>query len=115
MLGFVIAGSALLAAALLLRELQWSRDRARFSSELKALSDALDKNRRSTRKLQEDLFVLQTVLRERNLLAESELVGARKRLIDRPKRVAAERDAIQQNLNIGVPAQVIEESINKVH
>lgn len=115
MVVFLIAGGALLAASIVIREWQWTKERRESRKNLRALTDNLEKSQRTVRRLQEDVFVLQSVLRERNLLSESELSQARDRLVEQPKRVAAERDAIQRHLNIGVPVQVIEESLNKVH
>ncbi len=115
MVVFLVAGGVLLAASIAIREWQWARERRETRASLRSLTDNLDKSQRNVRRLQEDVYVLQTVLRERNLLSENELAQARDRLIEQPKRVAAERDAIQRHLNIGVPVQVIEESLNKVH
>lgn len=115
MLGIVVTGWVLLVAAGITREIQWSRDRAKARSAVRALAEALETSNNTTRRLQEDLYVLQTVFRERNLISKGDLQSARRRLVEAPKRVAAERDAIQRNLDIGVPPHVIEDSLGKLH
>ncbi|MEM6532853.1 MAG: hypothetical protein AAF654_09520 [Myxococcota bacterium] len=115
MVGVAVAGGVLAAALLVLREYQRYQEQRRAEANLEALKRSLEAQQRTIRRLQEDFYVLQSVLRERNLLGANEFINARNRLIEQPKRVAAEREAIQRNLNIGVPAQVIEESLNKLH
>ncbi|MEM6558242.1 MAG: hypothetical protein AAF605_00525 [Myxococcota bacterium] len=112
MVGWMLAGAAVVMVA---REIAWFRERGATHKALKALGDAFEQRNQSIRRLQEDLYVLQSVMRERNMLSDHELVSARKRLVEQPKRVAEERDAIQRNLNVGIPSQVIKESINKLH
>lgn len=101
--------------ALIMREVQLLRER----SHLIALLDDVRLSHQGTqdqaRRLGEDLFLLQALLSERNLLHESDVTRARARLIDRPRRLTQEREAIHAHLGQRHSAVMLEESEGKVH
>ncbi|MEL6543744.1 MAG: hypothetical protein AAFQ82_03900 [Myxococcota bacterium] len=112
---FLVGAGAVVAILVAVREWQMAKRFTMARARMTSLGEALDTQQRTMRRLQEDIYVLQSVLRERNLLNEQELAQARDRLVEQPKRVAAERDAIKRHHDIGVPTQLIEDSLNKVH
>lgn len=110
-----IGGGIFLALALIVRELQTARERALQLAAFEQLRLSLDATRGQLRRAFEDLYVLQTVLAERNILDEAELARSRARLIETPRRIAEERDAIQRHLGVAPTHLVVDESEGKVH
>lgn len=102
-------------AALILREFQLARERAMQMATYDQLRLALEGTRAQLRRNAEDLYVLQVILAERNLLNEAELARTRARLIENPKRMAEERDAIQRHLGVAPTHLVVDENEGKIH
>lgn len=96
----------LLGAVLLYREHQLNRERAAVLSNLQEAFTALDACHIQIKRTNEDLFVMQTVLCERHILDENDLVQARMRLIEIPRRLAEERAATARHLKVS-PTQLI--------
>ena len=110
-----VGGGIFLALALIVRELQLARERAMHLAAFEQLRLALDATRTQLRRAFEDLYVLQTVLAERNVLDEAELQRSRARLIEQPRRIAEERDAIQRHLGVSPTHLVVEDTEGKIH
>jgi len=114
MLILAIAGGLLLAVALFLRELQLHRERRVQMQAAESLRVAIEVSNRLLRRAREDLFVLHSVLKERNLINEEDLVRIRARLIDTPRRLAEEREELLQDLEVA-PTQLILDDGDKIH
>lgn len=110
-----IGGGLFLALALIIREYQLTRERALQAATFEQLRVSLEATRGQLRRACEDLYVLQSVLSERNVLDEADLARTRIRLVEMPRRVAAERDAIRRHLGVAPQHLVIDESDGKVH
>lgn len=115
MLLLAISGGLLLALALIVREYQLSRERSLQEAAYEQLRTALEATRAQMRRVCEDMYVLQSVLGERNLLDEGELARGRVRLVEMPRRMARERDAIQRHLGISPTSLILEDSDGKIH
>jgi hypothetical protein len=103
------------ALAMILRELQLGRERAMHQATFEQLHLSLEGVRAQLRRAGEDLYVLQAVLAERNLLNEADLARGRARLIENPRRIAEERDAIQRHLGVAPTHLVVDDSDGKIH
>lgn len=110
-----LSGGILFTLALIVREFQLARERSLHLAALEQLRLSLEGARAHSRRQAEDMYVLQTVLIERNVLDESELMRSRTRLIETPRRIAEERDSIQRHLGASPPHLLVEESDGKVH
>lgn len=110
-----VIGGILLALALIARELQGSRERAAQTAALHEVQSALERTRQQLRRTQEDLYVMQSLLAERNILDEAELARGRLRLIETPKRLAAEREAVVRHLGASPTELVVDENVDKIH
>jgi hypothetical protein len=75
----------------------------------------LEGTRSQTRRLAEDLFVLQAVLTEHHLFDDAEMARCRARLVETPRRVAQERDAITRNLGVSPTHLVVSDSDSDFH
>jgi hypothetical protein len=75
----------------------------------------LEGSRSQTRRLAEDLFVLQAVLTEHHLLDDAEMARSRARLVETPRRVAQERDAIARNLGVSPTHLVVSDRDSDFH
>jgi hypothetical protein len=104
-----------LSVGFALRERQLARDRAATEAALQELRTSLEGARNQLRRANEDLFVIQTLLGERNLLDENDLARARLRLIDAPRRVAEEKAAMARHLKVSPTQLVIDPSDSKIH
>ena len=104
-----------LSVGLALRERQLARDRAAADAALQELRTSLEGARNQLRRANEDLFVIQTLLAERNLLDENDLARARLRLIEAPRRVAEEKAAMARHLKVSPTQLVIDPSDSKIH
>ena len=111
---FVIAGS-MMTLALIIREIQLLKERAHLIQLLDDVRLSHQGTQDQARRLGEDLFLLQTLLSERNLVHESDITRARTRLIDRPRRLTQEREAIHAHLGQRHTAVMLEDSEGKVH
>ena len=110
MVAAVVLGTALLA-----REVQLGHERATVSANIRELRVALELSRAQLRRTAEDLYVIQTLLCERNLLDEGEIARARLRLIDAPRRVAEERAAMARHLKVSPTQLVFDPGDSKIH
>src|SRR4051812_23081934 len=110
-----LAAGIFFALALILRELQLGRERAMHHASFEQLRLSLEGTRAQLRRAGEDLYVLQAVLAERNLLTETDLARCRARLIENPRRIAEERDAIQRHLGVAPTHLVVDDSEGKIH
>lgn len=111
---FVVAGM-MLTLALIMREVQLLRERTQLIQLLDDVRLSHQGTRDQARRLGEDLYLLQALLAERNLLQEADLTRARNRLIDRPRRLTQEREAIHAHLGQRHSTVMLEESEGKVH
>jgi len=111
---FLIAGS-MLTLALIIREIQLIKERSNLLQLLDDVRLSHQGTQDQARRLGEDLFLLQALLSERNLVHESDMTRARARLIDRPRRLTLEREAIHAHLGQRHTAVMLEESEGKVH
>ena len=110
-----IGGGLLLMVAFFVRESQLARERVLQAARHRTLQTALEDTRNQLRRACEDLYVLQHILAERNVLDDTDLARGRVRLVEAPRRMAQERDAIQRHLGISAPYLVIEDSDRKIH
>jgi hypothetical protein len=110
-----VIGGLLLAAALFVREIYLSKERALQGEAFSRLRDALKDAHTRHRRLAEDLLVLQRLLEEKRLIDAEDLISARLRLIDHPRRIAAERNALASAHNLSPTQLVIDEDANKIH
>ncbi len=59
---------------------------------------------------------MQSLLSERNILDENEIARkGRVRLIENPKRLAAEKDAIVRHLGVSPTSLVVDDNVDKIH
>ncbi len=110
-----VFGGLLLAIALVLRELQLARQRTQQASSAERQRLALEQTRSQLQHALEDVYVLQMLLVERGLFEEGDLVRGRARLVEAPRRVAAEREALLRHLGASAPQLVLDDQNNKVH
>jgi len=104
-----------LSVAFALRERRLARDRTATEAALQELRTSLEGARTQLRRANEDVFVVQTLLSERNLLDENDLARARLRLIEAPRRVAEEKAAMARHLKVSPTQLVIDPSDSKIH
>ena len=115
-MAFVAAlGGLLLALALVLRELQLTRERSLQAAAEERLRVALEQTRAQLQHAVEDVYVLRTLLVERGLFEEGDIARARARLVEGPRRLAAEREALMRHLDGAATHLVLDEQNNKVH
>lgn len=110
----VLAG-VLLCVAFCVRERHLRRERAATAEALRDLRIALEATRAQLRRAGEDVFVLQTLLAERNLLDDGDLARARIRLIETPRRLAEERAAMARHLQVSPTQLVLDPNDPKIH
>jgi hypothetical protein len=115
MVVLAIVSGASLALALVVREIQFARDRMGRRAQFNELTANIEKLRAQLRRAQEDVYVLQTLMSERNILDENEIARGRVRLIENPKRLAAEKDAIVRHLGVSPTSLVVDENVDKIH
>ena len=115
MVVLAIVSGASLALALVVREIQFARDRIAKRAQLSELNANIEKLRTQLRRAQEDVYVMQTLLSERNILDENEIARGRVRLIENPKRLAAEKDAIVRHLGVSPTSLVVDDNVDKIH
>jgi hypothetical protein len=105
-----VVGALSLMLAWSVREWQLSRERRAFAQAVDHLRVSLETTRHHLRKVSEDLFVLQSLMVERNLIDETELARGRMRLIEGPRRAAEERDALAKNMKVSPTVLVLVDS-----
>lgn len=115
MVVIAIVSGATLALVLIVREIQFARDRISRRAQFSELNANLEKLRTQLRRAQEDAYVLQTLLSERNILDEGEIARGRVRLIENPKRLAAEKEAIVRHLGVSPTQLVVDDNVDKIH
>ena len=104
-----------LSVAFAFRERQVARERVAAEMVLQELRTSIEGARSQLRRANEDLYVIQTLLAERNLLDENDLARARLRLIEAPRRVAEERAAMARHLKVSPTQLVIDPTDSKIH
>ncbi len=109
-----ISGGLMLCLAWAVREYQLWRERQALQAALNQLKQALDLSRQQMRRMSEDVYVMQAVLVEKNLLDEDELQRGRIRLIETPRRQAEERNQLLRHMNVS-PTQIIDDPDPKIH
>jgi hypothetical protein len=110
-----VIGAVLLASALIVREYQLAKQRTQDAANLERLRANIKETRSQLRRTVEDLHVMQRLLEEKHLLTESDLARGRLRLIERPRRLAAERNAIVRSHGVSPTQLVIDDDLDKVH
>src|SRR5687767_6586533 len=95
-----VVGALSLMLAWAVREWQLARERRAFAQAVEHLRLSLDSSRQHLKRISEDLYVLQSVMVERNLIDETELQRSRVRLVDNPRRLAEERDALARHMKV---------------
>ena len=111
----LIAAAILLCVALFVREIQLMRERNLLCRTVDDLRLSQQSVKDGTRRLAEDVFVLQNLLLERNLLQEPELMRARGRLIEQPRRRAEERSAMLRHVGRDKAHALLEDADGVVH
>ncbi len=114
MLLLAVVGGLLLCLALAVREYQQSRERAVLLQALEQLRAAHELQRQQHKRLAEDQWVLQRLLVERGLLEQAAVDRGRLRLIDLPRRQAAEREAVLRNFKVAA-IDLASDDDSKVH
>ena len=89
-----VIGGLLLALALMIREIQGARERSRDARTVEQLRVAVEQMRTHLFRNREDVYVLREVLQERRVVSGADLMHARVKLIDKPRRRAKERHRI---------------------
>lgn len=113
---FLALGAGIfLTLAMILREVQFARDKASAMAAYEQMRITLEGTRAQLRRSAEDLFVLQTVMVERHLIDDTELARSRARLIDLPRRRAEEKDAISRNLGVNSGHLLVDDVDGKIH
>src|SRR5688500_8013516 len=107
--------SGVVVFTLMLREVQSIRERHRSRETIRELRAGLETTRSQARRAIEDLYVLQTVLTERHVVDDAELSRGRARLIENPRRIAAERESILARPGVSPTQVVIDETEQNVH
>ncbi|MBC7793795.1 MAG: hypothetical protein H7Z43_08805 [Clostridia bacterium] len=115
MVVLAIVSGASLVLALVVREIQSARDRRSSRAQFNEVHANIEKLRAQFRRTQEDVYVIQTLMSERNILDENELARGRVRLIENPKRLAAEKDAIVRHLGVSPTSLVVDDNVDKIH
>lgn len=110
-----IAGGLLLALALIAREVQIARERSALADQVERQRLMAADTRRQLRRALEDLYVMQTLLADKHLLDENEFARGRVRLIEKPRRVAEERNAILRDSDVEPTQLVVDDDVNKIH
>ena len=111
----LIVAALLLAAGLLIREVQARRERARNAEEHQRLAAALAETRAHMKRTQEDLYVLRCLLEEKRVLDDADVAQARARFVDAPRRTQAERDELARALNVSPTHLVLDGDADKLH
>jgi hypothetical protein len=111
----VLVAALILVVALGLRERALRRERSASSRALGELIKSLAEARQQLRRLNEELVVIERVLEEKHFFDQEDLAQARLRLIEHPRRVAAERAAIATEHKVSPTQLVMDEDLNKVH
>jgi len=114
MLLFAILGGLLLSAALIAREIQWTKERHSRDATHQELENALRLTRAQLRRTREDLYVFKSVLQERRLIDDAALLEGRMRLVENPRRKAEERARIVRNADVS-PTQVVIDDGETIH
>ncbi|MBI5508156.1 MAG: hypothetical protein HY903_05330 [Deltaproteobacteria bacterium] len=110
----MVAG-LLLAVGLLIREHQLQRQRRQDADLHRQLASALADHRNQLRRTQEDLYVMRALLEEKHLLDAHDVARGRIRLVEGPRRAAAEREHLARSLGVQATQFVIDEDLEKVH
>jgi hypothetical protein len=109
-----IFGGLLLCLAIIVRELSVSRERTESQTTNAELRHAVDVLRGHLQRTSDDLYVLRSTLEERHVVSDNELAKNRARLIDNPRRVAAERREVTRTADAD-PTQVVIDEGESVH
>jgi len=110
-----VIGGLLLAFALIVREYQLAKQRAQDAVTLERLRANIKETRGQLRRAVEDFHVMQRILEEKHLLTQTDLTRGRVRLIEHPRRVAAERNAIVRSHGVSPTQLIIDDDLDKVH
>lgn len=111
----LMAVAFFVTVAWLAREVQAMRERAGTERVLAELRTTQANLREGARRLAEDLFVMQHLLAERKIIADSDMLRGRTRLIDTPRRRAQEKRALTRHLK-GRPVHLmVEDRDGNVH
>lgn len=111
----LLAAAFFVCVSLLVREVTLVRERATLSRNIEELSLSQQSVRDGTRRLAEDLFVLQNLMVERGLLQQSDVSRGRGRLIEQPRRKAEERTAMLKYVSAEKVPFVLEDADGHVH
>ena len=111
----LLAIAFFVTVAWLAREVQGMRERAGLEQVLAELRISQRNVREGVRRMAEDFFVMQHLLAERSVVAESDMVRARARLIETPKRKAQERTTMSRHVDVNVSAMWVEDRDGNVH
>ena len=101
--------------AWLAREIQGMRERAGLEQVLGELRVSQRTVREGVRRLAEDFFVMQHLLAERAIVAESDMARGRARLIDAPRLRAQERSTTARHAGKKVTHMWVEDREGNVH
>ena len=110
-----VLGGLLLALAFFLREIQLGRERRKDTEVYRQLRRAIAHAQAEIQSLEEDVYVLRHILTERGLFDEREFSQRRNELIEIPRRIAAEREAIRRRLGVAAPHLVVDDRNDNVH
>lgn len=84
-------------------------------AQVASLQTLLDTQRTRMQQCAEDLYVLQSLLVERQLIDDMALARGRHRFIESPRRLATEREAIQQQLGVPKNVVIIDDGKSRIH
>jgi len=119
MLLLTIIGGILVAAAIIIRELQYHRVHTRTQQSLKELGEDMKFTQEELRCTLEDLYVLRTVLAERDIVDEIELSQNRQRLLHESRRALKESGDLElliEDLSDDEgPVHILTGATNKIH
>lgn len=110
-----VIAAGVLCIAFAVREYQLGKERAAMISAITELRTAVEASRTQLRRLTEDIYVIQTVLAERNVIDDADLARARMRLIETPRRLAEERAAMARHLKVSPTQLVLDPGDPKIH
>lgn len=115
MLLLLVFGTIALSAALIVREIYSAKERAIIRATFERLQISNNETRAQLGRTMEDLHVLQSILAERHIIDELELIRARSRFIENPRRAAQEREQIAKTTNDARTPIIVDGDSTKVH
>lgn len=111
----LLAAAFFVAVAWAAREVQLMREKAQQERTIAELKNGHHTVREGARHVAEEVFVLQHLLFERSIVAESDMLRGRARLIDKPRRRASEKRRYARHLSPHQVQLMVEDRDGNVH